>query len=1051
MDSVRASIGPALADRYSIERELGSGAMALVFLARDLKHDRQVAIKVLKPELANAIGADRFHREIEVVAGLSHPHILPLHDSGEAAGLLYFVMPYVKGESLRQRLMRERRLPIPDALRITREMADALGYAHRHGVIHRDVKPGNILLAEDHALLADFGVAHLVESVEETLTGTGLALGTPNYVSPEQATGERDVDGRSDIYALGCVLYETLTGDPPFAAPNARALLTKHLFEEPPRVQASRPQVSDGVELVVQTALQKDPGKRFQTAEEMAGSLDLVSGGFEAMAAAALRKLLGPRHRWLHGLRLASLVAAGVLLLAIGVLVVRSLARQSAFASEYPVYAVFPYEGGELSDAEVVVSGLAARSLYFHLLGWESITVVNGPSIEGPAVQLVRAGFGMPTRLVSAGLEYADRIDATHVIWLDANLEGDSVTLAARIHLANEEAVHETLTERGSSNDIDNVAAGLALQILRIVGQPAEIDDLKSRSPHPEAHRQHNDGRIALLEWRLADAEEFFLAAIEFDPEFALAHYELGVTMYWRTVRDPERILAGEAIAFHVGQADRFGDESRLRTGERRDLDAFKSFWAGDYEGARRQYAAILDREPTRLDMLVLSGAIEYEDPWLAADGRGRLKGPRGDLNRAQAVFDSAISLNSHVQLAWGRLFEIAREVALTANNGPCYAFLPPGGPLIPPYRFPEAAETRAYCPFAMNGSIHWRADSLTAAERETAIAEALVLRDQIDDRLEEWAIMQRDQARPHEELADWMLWERSVRGCDTDGDLADSLLVAARAHQERALEIRGDTTPEDRMRLGAVLLATGDVSGALRETNRALGELGGWQNGSGSAPPKLAANVYLANGSGHPTVEIMEAVDNEATWSIPDSTVEAEAIPGGPVWGTLAALRVLGLTGDDDAGIARRFRAVRRTWADMGYTERQQALLRFYSTQIVGPALLRNPEEWNEWFANIEQAGRDLPSVWQGLVILRESPEEAREHLREAIREVETVPAARRRATHYYMPIQLAEKLGDTATVSELAAAAAMCPLALDNIDFGWGMRRYLAGVQRD
>jgi len=200
MADLSGTLRSAMGDRYAIERELGAGAMAVVYLAQDLKHDRQVAIKVLRPELASAIGADRFQREIDVVAGLTHPHILPLHDSGDVDGLLYFVMPYITGGSLRDRLARDGQLPIPDATRITREIADALGFAHRRGVIHRDVKPANILLAEDHALLADFGIAHLAETEGGTLTGTGLTLGTPTYFSPEQATEEHDIDGRSEIY-----------------------------------------------------------------------------------------------------------------------------------------------------------------------------------------------------------------------------------------------------------------------------------------------------------------------------------------------------------------------------------------------------------------------------------------------------------------------------------------------------------------------------------------------------------------------------------------------------------------------------------------------------------------------------------------------------------------------------------------------------------------------------------------------------------------------------------------------------------------------------------
>jgi len=206
----------ALADGYTVDRELGHGGMAVVFLAQDLKHHRPVALKVLRPEVAAALGAERFLREVRFVAQLHHPHILPLYDSGEAAGLLYYVMPYVEGETLRDRLKRETQLPLEDALAITREVADALTYAHGHDVVHRDIKPENILLESGHALVADFGVARAITAAGgEQLTDTGIAVGTPSYMSPEQASGESRLDGRSDTYSLGCVLYEMLTGEPP--------------------------------------------------------------------------------------------------------------------------------------------------------------------------------------------------------------------------------------------------------------------------------------------------------------------------------------------------------------------------------------------------------------------------------------------------------------------------------------------------------------------------------------------------------------------------------------------------------------------------------------------------------------------------------------------------------------------------------------------------------------------------------------------------------------------------------------------------------------------
>src|SRR5256712_1950864 len=221
-----ARLQSALGDRFAIERELGRGGMATVDLARDLRHGRPVAIKVLKPDLAAALGPERFLREIEIAAGLNHPHILPLHDSGEAGGFLYYVMPFVEGESLRGRLNRERQLPLEDTLQITREVADALSYAHSHDVVHRDIKPENILLQAGHAVVSDFGIARAITAAAgENLTATGVVVGTPAYMSPEQASGQSRIDGRAGIYAPGCTLYEMLAGDPAFLASTPQAVL----------------------------------------------------------------------------------------------------------------------------------------------------------------------------------------------------------------------------------------------------------------------------------------------------------------------------------------------------------------------------------------------------------------------------------------------------------------------------------------------------------------------------------------------------------------------------------------------------------------------------------------------------------------------------------------------------------------------------------------------------------------------------------------------------------------------------------------------------------
>jgi eukaryotic-like serine/threonine-protein kinase len=274
MPELLGRLQSALSDRYRLDREVGAGGMATVYLAEDVRHDRRVALKVLRPELAAVIGAERFLAEIKLTANLQHPHILPLFDSGEADGYLFYVMPFVEGETLRDRMTREKQLPVPDAVRITTEVAAALDYAHRHGVVHRDIKPENILLHDGQALVADFGIALAASKASGArMTETGMSLGTPHYMSPEQAMGEREITARSDVYALGAVLYEMLTGDPPFTGSTAQAVVARVVTESPRPLIPQRHTIPAHVEGAVLTALEKLPADRFASAAEFAEAL----------------------------------------------------------------------------------------------------------------------------------------------------------------------------------------------------------------------------------------------------------------------------------------------------------------------------------------------------------------------------------------------------------------------------------------------------------------------------------------------------------------------------------------------------------------------------------------------------------------------------------------------------------------------------------------------------------------------------------------------------------------------------------------------------------
>jgi Tol biopolymer transport system component/tRNA A-37 threonylcarbamoyl transferase component Bud32 len=382
----------ALADRYRVGREIGQGGMAQVFLAHDVKLDRRVALKVLRPDIAAALGSERFLREIGLAAKLDHPHVLPIHDSGEAAGLLYYVMPFVEGESLRDRLRREKQLPLDDALGICREVADALSHAHGHGVIHRDIKPENILIRSGHAVVADFGIARAVGAAGgERLTETGMTLGTPAYMSPEQATATRDLDGRSDLYSLGCVLYEMLAGEVPYGGPTPMAVVAKKLSEPLPRVSVVREAVPPAVEAALTKALAKAPADRFRTVEEFVAALDAAPSRF-AM----------PR----QSMRLPVVAVAGVVLLGATAFTVWKATRPFTVTASNPRQVTFDpgREGAPaISPDGSEVAYTVAGGLYVQ-------------SVEG----------GMPLRIAEQAGGAAWSADAERIIFGHADSGGTS-------------------------------------------------------------------------------------------------------------------------------------------------------------------------------------------------------------------------------------------------------------------------------------------------------------------------------------------------------------------------------------------------------------------------------------------------------------------------------------------------------------------------------------------------------------------------------------------------------------------------------------------------
>ena len=395
----------ALGDRYRVERELGHGGMAIVFLAEDLKHRRRVAIKLLKPDLSAVLGSERFLREIEIAATLQHPHILPLFDSGAAGGLLYYVMPFAEGESLRQRLAREQQLPLDAALQITREVGSALQYAHEHGVIHRDIKPENVMLSGGEAVVADFGIARALHAASpEQLTSTGIVVGTPHYMSPEQAAGAA-VDGRSDQYSLACTLYEMLCGQPPFTGPSSQAIIARHSLEPVPSLRVVRQTVPSAVEGAIMKAMAKVPADRFGSMRQFLDALATPETTSVGPAPPALsQRRFGARasRRLLGALGVGLLVAAAVWWFAAG----RSARGAYPGLRVVTAVAVLPFRDPASSpDSSYLADGMT-EGLIADLAQIGSLKVISGSSgsvAQGAGRSLAEVGHELGVDAIVKG------------------------------------------------------------------------------------------------------------------------------------------------------------------------------------------------------------------------------------------------------------------------------------------------------------------------------------------------------------------------------------------------------------------------------------------------------------------------------------------------------------------------------------------------------------------------------------------------------------------------------------------------------------------------
>ena len=574
---VLAGPGTVLAGRYRLEREVGRGGMATVFLALDTRHHRSVAVKILRSEVAASVGSKRFLREIAIAARLTHPHILPLHDSGEAGDLLYYVMPFVEGEALHQRLARDGTLPLEEALRIAREVADALAYAHSQGVVHRDIKPGNILLESGHAVVADFGIARALSFAGgEDLTTSGLAIGTPVYMSPEQVSGSQ-VDGRSDVYSLGCVLYEMLAGEPPFRGPDARAVAARHLYEPPPILSSIRPEIPYAIAEAIETALAKSPQHRFPDAARFAEALrtGLESGSHR------------PWRSRLKGWRVgagAAAILGGLILAAHQINANLEGNRQPAWLMVADFQA--PPGARSLADAirELVTAELDQSRSVATMPRQELTAVMRDAGLPDTApltVELARElAFRSSVRAILTGSIQLVRPSQYSIVVRVIDAETGSALLSA--------------TEGATDQDLVSKAQSLGRQVRRRLGdRRRDIESNKPlaqvATPSFEAYRKYVDALSLSGKGDVEGSNRLLREALALDSGFAAAWAYMSVNYAMARDADSSRLTLLEALK----------RPERLNTAQRYRMEAEAAYRVNyDLPAAVRWYELHLEHAP---------------------------------------------------------------------------------------------------------------------------------------------------------------------------------------------------------------------------------------------------------------------------------------------------------------------------------------------------------------------------------------------------------------------------------------------------------------------
>jgi serine/threonine protein kinase/tetratricopeptide (TPR) repeat protein len=1011
----------ALADRYEVESEIGRGGMAVVLLARDLRLDRHVAIKVIRPELAQVVPLERFLREVRIEAGLDHPNIVSLFDSGEVEGLPYYVMPYVKGESLRTRLQRVQQLPLDEALLITRQVADSLSYAHQNGVVHRDIKPENILIAEyeGRALIADFGIAKAtVEAGGESLTTYGIVLGTPEYMSPEQAMGDA-VDARTDIYALGCVVYEMLAGDPPFTGRSRSAIVAKHLRETVPSLSVVRSSAPSGVVHAIEKALAKLPADRFASAVDFAAALEQGKD---------TPPLPPVPTRWE---RLREMVSANWVALSLAVIVAvagtfsvtRLISGGAApsFTGRPQSLVVLPYRTATSTPDESTLAADLVERITRELNSWESIRAVPSVSLAGPMFD--RGLMGPTLDFIDDGIQLAHDSGVQALVAVRLSLRGDSALVDADLFDAGTgRSVGRSLSAHAGAGDTDALVAQIVQGILGLGDIPADAADLHRKTDNPDALLQDDEGLRYLARWRLREAELSFRRAIDLDSTFAVALNHLAQTLYWQAAHDANRLTTlGPEIAQLSTAAVRHS--AGLVSQDSLHIRAFHSFQQGDYAAARDRYHALLSRDTTDLYAWLMLGSVEYRDPWLLQMGDGSYL-PRGNLNVAADAFRETTRLNPAFELGYGHLFDIDRMIVQAAGSASCLGYELPRDEYITIWEPVTPYRERFFCPVAGADSIAWLPKSeFDELDHESLKQGVSRLIERTLRVLARWAEYSPAEPKPRQELAQTLLQQRALIGLAAP-ELIDSLTRLALRYSLEALALDSDTLPFELMQLGDLELGSGNLDSALSLTDAALAasDREDWRSN--------AANPFVA--AGQPSRALPVFMMPFRTMFIEDTEAPYDRA------------RVLGATGVAGTALQRELDEMARIWSQPQYTERERSLLKRDAALRLVIAAAFDPQPLASWTEGLEI---EHP-LWNAVVYSHSDTALAQAYLDSSL-VTETLFLGD--ASRSFLHGLVAARTGDHALAVGLFSRVDSIPLSLTAYNSGWGLRALSLALRAD